>query len=584
MTRLLKWMTAALLGYALILPLFMLLRASVTSSPYASETVLTGAGFRRVLGDPGFYAAFGTSLVLSVLTAIGSLVLGTLFAVIATRFAVPLRRWVTPMMIIITAIPGLFYAMSWSMLANSNSGLIAKGLAGLGLGEWSWFLNAVSWPGLVIVSVMKVTGFAYLFLIGPIGAADRSQEDAAVIFGASRMSAFFTVTLPSLAPAYFAAGMLLLVFGIQTFDMPAVLGVPVGITPLSVLVNDYLIVSTRPDWAAASATAVLTTLFVILLVAIQMWVLKGKDFVSLGGKSQNGAIRAPRRFGWVVTAIIAAYALIALAAPMTQFAMGAFQPFFGLYGNWTLNNFATVLGDRNGMNALFNTVMIVALAAPTAVLAGFLMAYAMARAPVSLLGILSRIGSWVPATMPGIVLSVALLATFIKTPGLQSLFGTPWLMALALIVGAIPLSVRAAEGMVAQVAPDLENAARIAGAGPVASTLGITARLCAPALAGAWLLVSLWMAGTLDVPMLLQSSRSQTIATYSYSLFSNGQTPEAAAIFLLFVAAMMLLVAALALALAILRAALRAQSRSVVPPLAPVAHGANMRPTTLKGP
>src|SRR5690606_32162742 len=144
------------------------------------------------------------------------------------------------------------------------------GLTALGLGSWGAAFNALSWPGLILVSILKVTGFAYLFLIGPIGAADRSQEDAAVIFGTSRLRAFFAVTLPSLAPAYFATGMLLLVFGIQTFDMPAVLGVPVGITPLSVLVNDYLIVNTRPDWASAAATAVLTTLFVVALVAIQL--------------------------------------------------------------------------------------------------------------------------------------------------------------------------------------------------------------------------------------------------------------------------------------------------------------------------
>lgn len=538
MQRAYTWVATGLLGYFLIFPLLMLLLTSFSGTPYGSAGPYAFDGFRKVLSDGAFYRAFATSLTLSTLTALGSLALGSYFAVAATRIDAPLRRWITPAMVVVTATPGLFYAMSWSMLANANAGLLAKMLASAGLGELGLALNAVSWPGLVVVSILKITGFAYLFLIGPISAADRSQEDAAVIFGSRRIVAFMTVTLPSLAPAYLAVGILMLVFGMQTFDIPAVLGVPVGIQPLSLLINDYLIINVRPDWAAASATAVLITLFVAVLVIVQIYLLRGKDFASLGGRAQQGTARPPRSLGWLVTLSIALYVLIAIVAPIIQFALGAFQPFFGLYDSWTLRNFETVLLDPLGVSALRTTLLIVFIAAPATVMAGFLMAYAMLRHPRSVVSVVARIGSWVPATTPGIVLSVALMATYIQTPLLRGLFGSPLLMALALVVGGIPIAVRAAEGMVAQVAQDLESAARVSGAGAVATTFGIVARVCAPALLGAWLLISLWMAGTLDVPMLLQSSRSQTVATYSYSLFANGQTSEAAAIFVLFIVAL----------------------------------------------
>jgi iron(III) transport system permease protein len=547
MRQIYRWLIVAVIGYLLIFPLFMLIRGSVTQSPFAAETVYTLDGFRTVLSDRNFYRAFGNSLILSTLTAIGSLVLGTYFALVATRASVAFRGWITPIMVVVTATPTLFYAISWAMLANTNAGILPKLLASVGLAFVGDMLNAVSWPGLVFVSILKVTGFAYLFLIGPIAAADRSQEDAAVVFGSSRLQAILTVTLPSLAPAYFAVGMLLLVFGIQTFDMPAVLGMPVGINTLSLLVNDYLVINARPDWAAAAASSVLVMLFVAALVAVQLWSLRGKDFVTVGGKAQNGSARPARSLGWAISLSILSFALLALVAPVVQFVVGSFQPFFGLYGTWTLRNYATVLSDPVGVGALRTTLAIVFLAAPITVMAGFLMAYAMLRQPGSVLSVVSRIGSWVPATAPGIVLSVALLSTYINTPGVRALFGTPWLMALALMVGGIPIAVRAAEGMVAQVSPELESAARISGAGPAAAIFGIVARMCAPSLLGAWLLISLWMAGTLDVPMLLQSSNSQTIATYAFGLFGNGQIPEAAAIFLLF----LLMLGALVLCVAI---------------------------------
>ena len=292
-------------------------------------------------------------------------------------------------------------------------------------------------------------------------------------------------------------------------------------------------------------------LFVAALVLVQFVVLRGKDHVTIGGKSHAAAIDPPPRLATLIDLSIAAFAAWALAAPCAQFLVGSFQPFFGLYGAWTLANYAAVLSDPVGIGALQTTLVIAVIGAPVTVLAGFFMAYAMMRAPGSVLGVLARIGSWVPATAPGIVLSVALAATYVATPLLRNLFGTPWLMILALGVGGIPVAVRTAEGMIAQVSRELEDAAHICGASRAAAAIGIVARLCAPSLLGAWLLIALWMAGTLDVPLLLQSTQSQTVATYAFSLLNAGEISQAAAVFiayLVILAVTVLLVAALAFA------------------------------------
>lgn len=543
-----RLLVAAAIIYCLLWPMVMLVRGAFIGSPFASDTVWTTSGFRQVLSDPQLVSNIGASLLLSFGVTVGSLIGGTCFAVLATRFQTRLRGWITPMMVVAAATPGLFYAISWAMLANPNAGIVSRLFASVGLGSIGQWFNAMSWPGLIIVGSLKVTGFAYLFLVGPMSAADRSQEDAAVISGASRINAFFTITLPSLAPAYFAVGMLLIVAGIQAFDMPAVLGLPVGIKTLSLRVNDYLVGYAEPNWLAANAIAVLTMLFVAILVTIQIWVLHGKDHVTVAGKSQQGARLRPRRWGWVLDLAILAYALIAIVAPVAQFVIGSFQPFFGLYGAWTLDNYARLFSDPVGIGALQSTLVIAFVGASITVLAGFFMAYVITRAPGSGIGILARIGSWIPATTPGIVLSVALLFTYLSTPFVRELFGTHWLMMFALMVGAIPIAVRAAEGMIAQVSRELEDAAFICGANVLPTLIGILARLCAPSLIGAWLLISLWMAGTLDIPLLLQSTRSQTVATYAYSLVTQGEFSLAAAIFVSF----LVLLAACTLALILL--------------------------------
>ena len=527
-------LVVACIVYCLLWPMFMLVRGAFVGSPFAPTPQWTLDGFRQVLSDPQLVSNITASISLSVGVMLGSLIGGTYFAVLATRFQTRLRALITPMMVAAAAIPGLFYAISWAMLANPNAGMLSRFFNLIGVGAINPWINALSWPGLIAVGSLKVTGFAYLFLVGPMSAADRSQEDAAVISGASRSSAFFLVTLPSLAPAYFAVGMLLIVAGIQSFDLPAVLGLPVGIITLSLRVNDYLVGSAEPNWLAANAIAVLTMVFVAVLVAIQIWALHGKDHTTVTGKSQQAAAVAVKRWGWLVDVSILLYLVVALLAPLFQFVIGSFQPFFGVYGTWTLANYARLLNDPVGVSALKSTLLIAFVGASITVMVGFFMAYVIIREPKSGIGVLSRIGSWVPATAPGIVLSIALLSTYINTPLVRELFGTSWLMMFALMVGGIPIAVRAAEGMIAQISRELEDAAYVCGSNKLSTLVTILARLCAPSLFGAWLLISLWMAGTLDIPLLLQSTASQTVATYGYALVTQGEYSVAAAAFVSF--------------------------------------------------
>ena len=114
---------------------------------------------------------------------------------------------------------------------------------------------------------------------------------------------------------------------------------------------------------------------------------------------------------------------------------------------------------------------------------------------------------------------------------------------------------RAVEGIVAQVGQDVEEAARICGAGRLAAIVEITVLLCRPSLLAAWFLVGLGISGTLDVPLLLQSANSQTVATLGYSLYTNGHVPQAAALYCLYLAFVLVAVGVAVLLVAAARAA-----------------------------
>jgi iron(III) transport system permease protein len=206
---------------------------------------------------------------------------------------------------------------------------------------------------------------------------------------------------------------------------------------------------------------------------------------------------------------------------------------------------------------MIDTFVIAVAGGFLAVAISFWIAYLLRRRPDTWLAFLARIGSWVPATAPGIVLSLALLWSYLNTPGLRLLFGTPWLMMFALVIGSLPVAVRAVEGIIAQVGIDVEEAALLCGASRVAAVLEITARLCRPSLIGAWFLVGLSMGGRLDVPLLFATANSQTIATKAFEMWTYGQLSQAAALFLLYLASGLTVLATAVLSVMGLRIVLR---------------------------
>jgi iron(III) transport system permease protein len=244
------------------------------------------------------------------------------------------------------------------------------------------------------------------------------------------------------------------------------------------------------------------------------------------------------RWAPVIDTIIIGFIMVALVMPFVQIVIGSLQPYFGLYTTLTLNNYAAVLNDTAKVTALVNSLFIAIGGGFLVVALSFGLIYVMQRSRSWPIVYLFRILSWLPATAPGIVLSLAFVWAYLTTPIVRNLYGTPFLMLIALVVAHVPIAARACEGIIVQVSRDLDEAARVAGAGPWSAALEITARLCTPSLLGAWLLISLAISGALDVTMLLQSTDTQIVATLAFSLFNNGEVAEAAALYLLFIASL----------------------------------------------
>jgi iron(III) transport system permease protein len=539
----------------------MLVIGSFRTSPLSSDASWTFGGYERAFSDPDTFSSLGSSLIYASAVVTCGMAIAIYLVTLATRVRSPLSRLLTPTMIVLAITPRLFYALAWGMLGSPNAGLIGRGLNSVGLASIAPWFNAYSWQGLIVVTTLKVTGLTYLLLLGPFRQADPAIEDAAVMSGVSRLRAFFSVTLPSLTPALLAIGMLTFVEVMQVFDLPAILGQPAGITTLSLHVYDYLVDADGSAYGAASAVSQLFILVIAVLLLAQQRITRHKDYVTLAGKAQARPRLDVGRWRVAIEASIVVFIVIALVLPVAQIVMGSFQTYLGV-NQWTTRHYTAVFEYPSAIRTLLITLVFAVFGGLVAVAWSFSMAYMMRRYRDAS-SMLIRIASWVPAAAPGIVLSLALVWAYLMTPGIRELYGTSWLLVLALIVAMVPIAVRAIEGIIAQIGRDLEDAARISGAGFFSTVVGITGRLCAPNLLAAWLLVGLGISGILDVPLLFQSTGNQTVATMSFQFYNEGKMSLAAAMYCVYMVLILATVALIALGILGGRAARLRLARSV---------------------
>lgn len=543
------WALAALLAlvaFMFIWPVLMQLVGMFRSAAPGTDGGWSLAVVSSVYGTRSTYGYVWNSLVYAVATTLLATVMGAAFAFLAVRSNVWGRSLLTPVMLLVFAAPNLFYAISWSLLADPGAGLLNVAVRAVTRSDHSLF-NAYTWTGLITVQALKLTGFCYLLLLGPFRGMNRSFEEASLIAGAGRLSTVLRVTLPLMTPALFGVVIVGVVFGLGTFDIPQILGALANIQFLSTEIFKSVSFEVPPDYARASALSLFVMLILGLLLALQWRVLKTGRFVTVTGK-----VNRQDRWdlgGWrhLGTAAILLFTLFALLLPIVQLVLTSLQPTIGVY-KFSLANYEAVLRDRQTAQAFRMTGLLAVFAGLLAMLLAALLGHVGRHAPRWVERYLDT-ATLVPIVMPGVSLAVGLLWAFLSVPGLRAMYGSFWLALVGILVAVMPMASRAVHGALAQIARELEEAAAISGAPPARVLWDIVIRLMSRSFLAGWLVTAVIAAGVLDVPIMLLSSSRPTVSIQVYTQLLAGAPTQACALLLLLLAVVMLLaVAAVAIA------------------------------------
>lgn len=172
------------------------------------------------LRDPDVRLALLVTLVLTVVTVPGALLLGLLLALAGQRH----WRWRWPIRIALLlpwALPLSFSGMIFAWFFHTDHGVVNDLLRRVGVAPISfllsplWALFAVS-----VATIWKTSSFVAMVLLPGLMAIPRSLVEAAQVEGAGRWARFRHVTLPLLLPSLAVAAIFRTLSAIQTFDIP----------------------------------------------------------------------------------------------------------------------------------------------------------------------------------------------------------------------------------------------------------------------------------------------------------------------------------------------------------------------------
>lgn len=214
---------AALVGLIVVYPVLRLFYTSLFEHSLTSGLPPRFVGlenFGLVLDDPAFWTTLGNTLLITVVTVPGALVVGLAMALMANM---PFRRqWPVRLSLLIPwALPLAFAGLIFAWFFHSEYGVVNDVLRRFGFRPVIWF-NSPSWAmaAICLTIIWKTSSFMALIILAGLQTIPRSLYEAADVDGAGKLRQFFEITLPLLKPSIIVALIFRTITALQTFDIP----------------------------------------------------------------------------------------------------------------------------------------------------------------------------------------------------------------------------------------------------------------------------------------------------------------------------------------------------------------------------
>ncbi|GHC72699.1 carbohydrate ABC transporter permease [Limoniibacter endophyticus] len=270
-----------LVALIIVYPVLRLFQSSLYNHSLTSGVPAEFVGlenFTLMLDDPTFWSTLWNTVLITLLTVPGALVVGLAMALMAN---LPFKRkWPVRLSLLIPwALPLAFAGLIFAWFFHSEYGIVNDVLRRLGFGTVIWF-NSPGWAmtAICLTIIWKTSSFIALILLAGLQTIPRSLYEAAEVDGAGKLRQFFEITLPLLRPAIVVALIFRTITALQTFDIPYTMtaGGPGNSTQTLAMYIHQNTVSFL-DIGYGSALAVIMFLLSMLVTIIYLRLIQAKE-------------------------------------------------------------------------------------------------------------------------------------------------------------------------------------------------------------------------------------------------------------------------------------------------------------------
>ncbi len=510
-------------AWFVIVPLAALFYTAFTEDTGFGPGAFTLDNFVEAYGHWSILKVFGNSLVFAAGAAALTFVMGGAVATVVERTDAPGREVFHSLALISFALPGLLIAMAWTLTLSPNIGWF-NALYKDVTGSSQPLLNIYTMTGMIWALSSHYFPLAYLLLGPALRMLDVRMEEASTMSGARSAQTVGRVTLPILRPAIFSTILLLFVRGIESFDIPRLIGNPARINVFTTEVQRAT-GQTTPEFGVASALSF--SLLAICVVAVYFYrraTANAQAYATVTGKGYKPMPIELGRWRWPVSIAMGAMFALALGLPLLTLVWQSFfrnlaTPFMPATSPFTWANYAFILTYPIFVEAVRTSVLLAAMAATFVVLLTFASAWVTQRGGQRYGWALDAL-AFSPIAVPSVIIGASVLFAYLMMP--IPVYNTIWILLIAYITLYLPYGMRFATSGLTQIHRELEEAAEMAGAGTIGMFVRVLLPLLAPVIIAAWLYVFVLAVRELSASVFLVGPGTHVLGTISLTMWEEG--------------------------------------------------------------
>ena len=531
-----KWvligLPIALVVWLSLLPLvFLLWQSFLTPQTASRPAVFTLENFETAYLSAETFRLFINSVQFATGTAMFSLCLGTALAWMNERTNTPFKRLFFALSLIPLVIPGILFVVSWIMLASPKIGILNVWL------QWLFntdevFINIYTMPGMIWVEGLHYSPMSFLLMTAAFRSMDPSLEESALMSGASILQIAWKITLKLAWPAAAGALLILLVRALESFEVPALLGLPVGIQVYTSAI--YQAIHQYPSQIGLAA-AYAITLLMITGVGIYLQsrlAYHGSRFSTVTGKGFRPRTVDLGRWRYFTASLFILYFVVIVLLPFLVLVWSSLQRFYSppswaALSRVSLASYRAVLDYPQFWSTVRNSLFLSLMTTTTVMLIGAVVSWVIVRTKIPGRWLLDNLAS-MPLVFPGLVLGLAIMICYLYID--IGVYGTIWILLIAYVTRFLPYGSRYVSTSMLQIHKELEESAAMSGASWAMTFRRVVLPLLKPGLLAGWIYVLIVSIRELSSSILLYSPGTEVVSVMIWELWQNGQYVELSAL------------------------------------------------------